>query len=140
MRPGDSKYKWRVPLARFAKSNLSSTNPREFTNDITPNSGKGAFPQQDANMGVMTFSRIAQEKIAPEGYRVPDIRELSGAFPYATSKVYPDGEMIEDKLEGKDLVIDNKSGVRLEGYFNEWLQLPLSDPDEKDIYLSLIHI
>lgn len=134
MRPGDSKYKWRVPLARFAKSNLSNENPRGFTNDITPNSGKGAFPQQDANMGIMTFSRIAQERIAPEGYRVPDIRELSGAFPYATSKVYPDGEMIEDKLEGKDLVIDNKSGVRLEGYFNEWLQLPLSDPDEKDIY------
>ena len=81
-RPGSKKYKWCVPLERFAKSNLSAANPKEFTNDLTPGSGKGIYPQRNTKYRPYSLQSIMNSHQYPQGYHVPSLYELTAAFPY----------------------------------------------------------
>lgn len=81
-RPGSKKYKWCVPLERFAKSNLSAANPSGFTNDLTPGSGKGSFVQRSTKEHPNSFQSIMNRGQHPQGYHMPSIYELTAAFPY----------------------------------------------------------
>lgn len=81
-RPGSKKYKWCIPLERFAKSNLSAANPKEFTNDLTPGSGKGIFIQRSTKEQPNSFQSIMNSGQHPQGYHMPSIYELTAAFPY----------------------------------------------------------
>ena len=125
MRPGDNRYKWRVPLARMAKSNLThprsvySEIPREqltFTNDLEPNRGKGRFEQRELQI-------LVEAGKAPEGYHIPSIQEFSAAIPYVSLKCDPDWTPKEKNLEGDNLWLSEAWGSQLDGYFKEWLQL-----------------
>ncbi|WP_279114008.1 hypothetical protein [Hoylesella timonensis] len=81
-RPGSKKYKWCIPLERFAKSNLSAANPKEFTNDLTPGSGKGIYPQRNTKYRPYSLQSIMNSHQYPQGYHVPSLYELTAAFPY----------------------------------------------------------
>lgn len=128
MFPGDNRYKWRVPLARMAKSNLAVpervfTEIKEkdlvFTNDIEPHSGKGKFQQQQ-------LQTLVEAGKAPKGYHIPSIEELGAALPYVAEKCYADWQVMKKDLEGRNLgFTDSKKpeGPQLDGYFKEWLQL-----------------
>ena len=128
MRPGDNRYKWRVPLARMAKSNLAvpervfteiDEKDLVFTNDIEPHSGKGKFDQKHLQI-------LVEAGKAPKGYHIPSIQELGAALPYVAEKCYADWQVMKKDLEGRNLgFTDSKSpeGPQLDGYFKEWLQL-----------------
>lgn len=125
MRPGDNRYKWRVPLERMAKSNLThpqsvySEIPREqltFTNDLEPNRGKGRFQQSE-------LQKLVEAGKAPLGYHIPSIEELGAALPYVSSRCDPDWTPNKSGLEGENLGFSNAWGSQLDGYFKEWLQL-----------------
>lgn len=128
MFPGDNRYKWRVPLARMAKSNLAvpervfteiDEKDLVFTNDIEPHSGKGKFDQKHLQI-------LVEAGKAPKGYHIPSIQELGAALPYVTEKCYADWQVMKKDLEGRNLgFTDGKSpeGPQLDGYFKEWLQL-----------------
>ena len=126
MRPGDKRYKWRVPLARMAKSNLA--HPKSvyneipidqltFTNDLEPNLGKGRFKQQELQI-------LVEAGKAPEGYHIPSIEEFGAALPYVSKKCDPDWTENQKDLEGSNLGFKKDGlGPQLDGYFKEWLQL-----------------
>lgn len=126
MRPGDKRYKWRVPLARMAKSNLARpervyneipTEQLTFTNDLEPNLGKGRFKQQEIQI-------LVEAGKAPEGYHIPAIEEFGAALPYVSKKCDPDWTENQKDLEGSNLGFKaDKLGPQLDGYFKEWLQL-----------------
>lgn len=126
MRPGDKRYKWRVPLARMAKSNLA--HPKSvyneipidqltFTNDLEPNSGKGRFKQSE-------LQTLVEAGKGPKDYHIPAIEEFSAALPYVTKKCDPDWTENQKDLEGSNLGFEADGlGPQLDGYFKEWLQL-----------------
>ena len=125
MRPGDNRYKWRVPLERMAKSNLThpqsvySDMPREqltFTNDLDPNRGKGRFAQSE-------LQKLVEAGKAPVDYHIPSIEELGAALPYVSSRCDPDWTPNKTGLESENLGFSDAGGYQLDGYFKEWLQL-----------------
>ena len=125
MRPGDNRYKWRVPLERMAKSNLThpqsvySDMPREqltFTNDLEPNRGKGRFAQSE-------LQKLVEAGKAPVDYHIPSIEELGAALPYVSSRCDPDWTPNKTGLESENLGFSDAGGYQLDGYFKEWLQL-----------------
>ena len=126
MRPGDKRYKWRVPLARMAKSNLAlpervyneiPVQELQFTNSLIPHNDKGKFDQKHLQI-------LVEAGKAPEGYHIPTVQELGAALPYATSQCDPDWTENQKGLEGSNLGFKaDKLGPQLDGYFKEWLQL-----------------
>ena len=126
MRPGDNRYKWRVPLARMAKSNLARpervyneipVQELQFTNSLIPHNDKGKFDQKHLQI-------LVEAGKAPEGYHIPTVQELGAALPYATSQCDPDWTENQKGLEGSNLGFKADGlGPQLDGYFKEWLQL-----------------
>ncbi|MES5169693.1 hypothetical protein ABVC73_15350 [Prevotella melaninogenica] len=126
MRPGDKRYKWRVPLARMAKSNLARpervyneipVQELQFTNSLIPHNDKGKFDQKHLQI-------LVEAGKAPEGYHIPTVQELGAALPYATSQCDPDWTENQKDLEGSNLGFKKDGlGPQLDGYFKEWLQL-----------------
>lgn len=126
MRPGDKRYKWRVPLARMAKSNLAHPenvyneipiDQLTFTNDLEPNLGKGRFKQSELQI-------LVEAGKGPKDYHIPTIEEFGAALPYATKKCDPDWTENQKDLEGRNLGFEKDGlGPQLDGYFKEWLQL-----------------
>lgn len=109
-RPGSKKYKWCVPLERFAKSNLSAANPSGFTNDLTPGSGKGLLYQRNKPGFPYSFQSIMSSGQHPQGYHMPSIHELTAAFPYFKYRLR-DNWNDKDKtdMSGKLLSFDEKT-------------------------------
>lgn len=144
--PQDPKYKWLIPLERFAKSNLrkleNGHGPWEFTGNVTPDAGDGNFKQQTKEENDYTVASLARWKapVIPKGYHMPGISEMTAAFPYLCKRFdanwnenmkASNGWNLHSSLEaygyvaGQDIKRPNadKSEVRLEGNYSEWLRL-----------------
>ena len=81
-RPGSKKYKWCVPLERFAKFNLSRDKERQFTNNLESGTGEGAITQRYGNGHPVNFVNIINRNLCPPGYHVPTVYEMTAAFPF----------------------------------------------------------
>ena len=134
-RPGSKKYKWCIPLERFAKSNLSVANPREFTNDLSSGSGKGIFPQRNTKYRPYSLQSIMNSHQYPQGYHVPSLYELTAAFPYFKYRL---GDNWDDKdktdMSGKLLSFNEKTdkGNPKPYYGLEYLRLFGDEYDENN--------
>lgn len=138
MRPGDSRYKWRIPLERMAKTNVKVKAPWEFTGNVTPEAGDGNFRQQldggdREKHSIATLARHKESDL-PNGYHFPGMTELAAAFPYFNRRFNED--WMPNKAYEKDLYAcayvttqdkltpqGRDSEIRLEGNFSEWLRL-----------------
>lgn len=136
MRPGDSRYKWRVPLSRMAKTNIKVANPGLFTGNVTPDKGDGNFKQQDnGDPNKISLATLCQHKkdLLPKDYHIPGTTELTAAFPYINKRFYADWQPYEDTrtLESygyvsstdKKMPSGQSSELNLNGNFSEYLRL-----------------
>ncbi|EFA97615.1 hypothetical protein [Hoylesella timonensis] len=134
-RPGSKKYKWCIPLERFAKSNLNATNPSGFTNDLSSGTGKGLFYQRNTPGGSYSFQSIMNSGQHPQGYHMPSIYELTAAFPYFKLRLR-DNWNDKDKtdMSGKLLSFDEKTanGNPKPYYGLEYLRLFGDEYDESN--------
>ena len=134
-RPGSKKYKWCVPLERFAKSNLSAANPSGFTNDLRSGTGKGLFYQRNKPGFPYSFQSIMNSGQHPQGYHMPSIYELTAAFPYFKYRLR-DNWNDKDKtdMSGKLLSFDEKTanGNPKPYYGLEYLRLFGDEYDESN--------
>lgn len=134
-RPGSKKYKWCVPLERFAKSNLSAADPSGFTNDLRSGTGKGLFYQRNKPGFPYSFQSIMNSGQHPQGYHMPSIYELTAAFPYFKYRL---GDNWNDKdntdMSGKLLSFDEKTanGNPKPYYGLEYLRLFGDEYDESN--------
>lgn len=110
-RPGSKKYKWCIPLERFAKSNLSAANPKEFTNDLSSGTGKGSFYQRSTKEHPNSFQSIMNSGQYPQGYHMPSIYELTAAFPYFQYRLGDnwDKDKYTKDMSGELLSFDEKT-------------------------------
>ena len=110
-RPGSKKYKWCIPLERFAKSNLSAANPKEFTNDLSSGTGIGSFYQRSTKEHPNSFQSIMNSGQYPQGYHMPSIYELTAAFPYFQYRLGDnwDKDKYTKDMSGELLSFDEKT-------------------------------
>ncbi|WP_279054155.1 hypothetical protein [Hoylesella timonensis] len=135
-RPGSKKYKWCIPLERFAKSNLSAANPKEFTNDLSSGTGKGSFYQRDDGNKPNSFKSIMNRSQYPQGYHVPSLYELTAAFPYFKYRLGDnwDKDKYKKDMSGELLSFDEKTanGNPKPYYGLEYLRLFGDEYDENN--------
>lgn len=135
-RPGSKKYKWCVPLERFAKSNLSAANPMEFTNDLSSGSGKGIYPQRNTKHRPYSLQSIMNSHQYPQGYHVPSLYELTAAFPYFKYRLGDnwDKDKYKTDMSGKLLSFNEQTanGNPMPYYGLEYLRLFGDEYDESN--------
>ncbi len=124
-RPGSKKYKWCVPLERFARSNLSRDKERQFTNNLASGTGEGAIFQRPGKSHPVNFVNIINRNLCPQGYHVPSIYEMTAAFPYFQNRLR-DGWKKENKdMSGEPLRFDEQTANKnpIPYYGLEYLRL-----------------
>ena len=133
-RPGSKKYKWCIPLERFAKSNLSAANPKVFTNELSSGSGKGSFYQRSDKRHPTSFQSIMRSGQYPEGYHMPSIHEFTAAFPYFKNRLRDKWGNDKKDMSGELLSFDEKTaqGNPKPYYAIEYLRLFGDEYDEKN--------